>query len=82
MFARHADLVDTWLARMSLADKAGQMTQLDMSLVVNETACPVQLSPSRLADAIGQLRIGSLLNTPFSGSNRCGSTGWSAAEWR
>ena len=75
-------LVDSWLARMDVATKAGQMTQLDMSLVVDDTACPVTLSASKLRDVLGRLRVGSLLNTPFSGANRCNSTGWSASEWR
>ena len=53
-----------------------------MSLIVNDTGCPVSVDPLKLRDVLSRLRVGSLLNTPFSGANRCGSTGWSAAEWR
>ena len=74
--------VDDWIARMSVEDKAGQMTQLDISMVVRSGSCPVTLDPAKLADVLGRLRLGSLLNSPFSGGPVCGKTGWNASEWR
>jgi beta-glucosidase len=75
-------MIDALLGAMTLADKAGQMTQLDISMVVHDSDCPVRLDAAKLDDVIGRLRVGSLLNSPFSGGPRCNKTGWTASEWR
>ena len=74
-------LAEQWLARMPLEDRVGQMTQLDISLVLAE-GCPVRLNASRLQHTLQTQRLGSLLNTPFSGGARCGASGWTASQWR
>ena len=73
--------VADWLAHMSVADKVGQMTQLDISVVLAD-GCPVRLNSTKLRATLRTQRLGSILNTPFSGSARCGISGWSASQWR
>jgi beta-glucosidase len=69
------------LSGMSLEDKAGQMTQLDIDRVLAGD-CPVRVNTTRLRMMLKSQRFGSLFNTPFTGGRRCGSMGWTAAEWR
>ena len=76
-----ATRVDEWLAGMSVTDKCGQMTQLDISMIIAD-GCPVRIDAAKLSDVLGRLRVGSILNTPFSGGSRCNKTGWTADEWR
>ena len=71
-----------WLTRMSAADKIGQMTQLDISMVLAD-GCPLRIDDAKLRRQLRVHRLGSLLNSPFSGTDpRCGSSGWNASEWR
>ena len=71
-----------WLSRMSAADKIGQMTQLDISMVLAD-GCPLRIDDAKLRRQLRIHRLGSLLNSPFSGTEpRCGSSGWNATDWR
>ena len=71
-----------WLSRMSAADKIGQMTQLDISMVLAD-GCPLRIDDAKLRRQLRVHRLGSLLNSPFSGTDpRCGLSGWNATDWR
>mmetsp|Transcript_10558 Transcript_10558/g.26587 ORF Transcript_10558/g.26587 Transcript_10558/m.26587 type:complete len:999 (+) Transcript_10558:243-3239(+) len=68
------------LAKMSLAEKIGQMTQIDISLVMTDK----EIDMDKLRIWLGGKRVGSILNSPYSGRD-CdadGPTGLSAGEWR
>ncbi|CAM9120440.1 unnamed protein product, partial [Scytosiphon promiscuus] len=67
--------VETLLSKMTLEDKVGQMTQVDIGLFVDsETGV---LDEQKLTEFVTRYRIGSLFNTPFGRSG-----GWKASEWR
>lgn len=74
------DRVARMMAGMSLREKVGQMTQVDISVVMTDK----KLDPAKLADWLGNKRVGSILNSPYSGRdcNAAGPTGLSAPEWR
>ena len=70
--------VNNLLAKMSVADKAGEMTQLSIDMIsVGEPynlAEPHQLDTSKLRKIIVDLKVGSILN--------CGGHGYSRAHWQ
>ncbi|CAM9183615.1 unnamed protein product [Choristocarpus tenellus] len=68
--------VEHMLSKMTLEDKVGQMTQLDMSLFV--PASTGVLDEEKLQDWLTRFRVGSLFNTPYAGAP--GSL--TAQEWR
>ncbi|CAM9207445.1 unnamed protein product, partial [Sphacelaria rigidula] len=68
--------VEGLLSKMTIEDKVGQMTQLDLNVFVSpETG---ELDEQKLIEWMTKYRIGSLFNTPFAG--HAGS--WTATEWR
>src|SRR5512142_3236824 len=62
--------VDSIVARMTLEEKVGQMTQIDINQFVADPAHPVgpdgkvRLDPRKLREGIVQRHIGSILNVP------------------
>jgi beta-glucosidase-like glycosyl hydrolase len=75
-----ADEIESMIATMSLEEKVGQMTQVDISLVLTEK----KLDMAKLRYWLSSKKLGSILNSPYSGRD-CGSdglTGLSAVEWR
>ena len=76
-----ASTITSMLAEMSLEDKVGQMTQLDIAEVLAND-CPVRLDQIKLKDVLSSQRLGSFFNSPFTGGPRCGRSGWTASEWR
>ena len=81
LIAGHAQAqsIDSLLARMSLIEKVGQMTQIDLSVLVKGGYCnpvePLALDEAALATAFGKYRVGSVLNCA------CGSGSKSPATW-
>lgn len=75
-----ADALDSIVRAMSVADKVGQMTQVDISVMMTDGA----LDKRKLAYWLGEVRVGSILNSPLSGRDcaAAGPTGLSAHEWR
>ncbi|CAM9496692.1 unnamed protein product [Ectocarpus sp. 6 AP-2014] len=68
--------VENLLSKMTLEDKVGQMTQVDIGMFVDpETGV---LDEQRLTVFVTRYRIGSLFNTPFAGH----SGSWEASKWR
>src|SRR5437867_1278915 len=57
--ARHVhDLVD----RMTLEEKVGQMTQLEIGMVTDGKDADLQINPAKLRKAVVQYGVGSILN--------------------
>ena len=55
--------VDDLLARMTLEEKVGQMTQITLDVVADKSARPFLPDPAKLAEAVGTYGVGSVLNT-------------------
>ncbi|TYZ52676.1 hypothetical protein PybrP1_005270 [[Pythium] brassicae (nom. inval.)] len=72
--ARAKAIVDEF----STDDILGQMTQIDIVNVLNEDAT---LNEAKVRE-YARSRVGSLINSPFSGGPVRGKYGWTAAEWR
>ncbi|MGR8940956.1 MAG: glycoside hydrolase family 3 N-terminal domain-containing protein [Gammaproteobacteria bacterium] len=72
--------VDHLLARMTLEEKVGQMTQVDFSVigVAKERNGDERIDPARLEDAILRHHVGSIMNAPFTPNNQAQSV----ATWR
>lgn len=66
---------------MSLEEKVGQMTQIDVSMVTTDG----KLDKPKLRHWLRKYKIGSLLNSPYSGG-ACGDksvpAGWTPQDWR
>jgi hypothetical protein len=71
--------VETLLQSLSLKEKAGQMTQIDISALTNGE---LTLSDSSVAFWIKEQGVGSVLNSPFSSGGVQGKSGFNASEWR
>ena len=54
--------VETLLARMTLAEKVGQMTQLEIGMVSSGRDQTTQIDPAKLEKAVVQYGVGSILN--------------------
>ena len=54
--------IDTLIAGMTLEEKAGQMTQLDLMVVTRKGAEPIKLDPEKLREAVVTHKIGSFIN--------------------
>src|SRR3954466_10307047 len=50
------------LARMSLKEKIGQMTQLEIGMVTDGRDLDITINPEKLKKAIGEYGVGSILN--------------------
>lgn len=72
--------VDALIAQMSLEEKIGQMTQIDLGVIARGSICnlekPQSLDSQKLATAISKYHIGSVLNVG------CGSGAMSLERWR
>lgn len=54
--------VDALLAKMTLKQKVGQMTQFELGMVVNKDAFPQPIDPAKLREVIREHQVGSILN--------------------
>jgi len=54
--------VDSLLALMTLEEKVGQMTQLELGMVANTETFPQPIDPEKLRNVIQEHQVGSLLN--------------------
>ena len=72
--------LDQAVAGMSLEEKIGQMTQIDLGVIAVGEPCalkqPVSLDPQKLKTAIEKYHIGSILNVG------CGSGELKIEEWK
>jgi beta-glucosidase len=66
--------VDDLLARMTLEEKVGQMTQITLDVIVDKSSRPFLPDPEKLREAVGTWGIGSILNTV--------DEAYTAAEWQ
>ena len=71
--------IDSLIAKMSIEEKVGQMTQIDLGVVAEGGICnlkqPQRIDIAKLQEAIGKYKIGSILNVgcgsgTISGPNR------------
>jgi beta-glucosidase len=58
----NAPRVEALLRQMTLAEKIGQMTQLEIGMVTSGRDQTIQIDPAKLEKAVGQYGVGSLLN--------------------
>ncbi len=54
--------VEALVARMTLAEKVGQMTQLEIGMVTTGSNQTIQIDPAKLEKAVAQYGVGSILN--------------------
>src|SRR5258708_26929602 len=54
--------VDALIAKMTLEEKVGQMTEVTSDVVSKSNADPHQLDPVKLKEAIMKYHVGSILN--------------------
>ena len=54
--------VDALIAKMTLEEKVGQMTQVEIGVVSKSNVPNNQIDPAKLADAIMKYHVGSILN--------------------
>ena len=73
--------VDYLLNRMTIEQKIGQMTQIDISVFLN-SSIPGGVDYDKMSDWISEYHIGSILNSPFSMGTFQEEYGWDAATWR
>ena len=73
--------VEQIMNSMTLEEKIGQMNQIDISVFVDESI-PGLVNYTKLEEWIKTYKIGSLLNSPFSGGQVDGKVGWTSSEWR
>ncbi|ETW00493.1 hypothetical protein H310_07108 [Aphanomyces invadans] len=66
------------VANMTLTELVGQMTQVDISTILNSDRT---LNVTKV-EAMAKLHIGSYLNSPFAGGPVGSKAGWTATEWR
>jgi len=60
--AKFAPAVEKLLARMTLKEKIGQMTQLDISMVTDSADQDIRIAPDKLHKAVVEYGVGSILN--------------------
>lgn len=58
----HEKEIDRLLARMTLAEKVGQMTQLEIGMISNGKGQSLEIDPATLRKAVVQYGVGSILN--------------------
>lgn len=72
--------LDQIVAGMSIEEKVGQMTQIDLGVIAKGEPCalkqPVELDPEKLRVAIEKYHVGSILNVG------CGSGELNMEEWK
>src|SRR5205085_8409834 len=54
--------IEALLARMTLAEKVGQMTQLEIGMISTGRDQTIQIDPAKLEKAVVQYGVGSILN--------------------
>jgi beta-glucosidase len=54
--------IDALVARMTLEEKVGQMTQLEIGMVTTGSNQSIRIDPAKLEKAIGKYGVGSILN--------------------
>lgn len=73
-------VLDQIVAGMSIEEKVGQMTQIDLGVIANGEPCalkqPVELDPEKLRVAVEKYHVGSILNVG------CGSGELNLEEWK
>lgn len=78
----HSVNVDDLLATMTLEEKIGQMTQIDIAVFVN-ASIPGLINYTMVEEWIIKYKLGSILNSPFSfGPTEDGKVSWTPSEWR
>lgn len=79
---------DVWahVQRMTLEQRIGQMTQLNIDLIIAGNITTREqvstLNVTRLREFIRRFHVGSWLNSPLAGRTIAGYSGLDAAEWR
>ena len=58
----HTQKIEGLLKRMTLEEKVGQMTQLQIGMVANGHDQDIQIDPAKLEKAVGRYGVGSILN--------------------
>lgn len=58
----HTARIEELLARMSLEEKVGQMTQLEIGMVTTGQDQNIRIDPAKLEKAVGRYGVGSILN--------------------
>ena len=92
-FAFDEDVLEL-LSRMSLKQKVGQMTQIDVTMLVSFTgdcgsfhwedpsSCQPVLNRDRLEAWLRDYHVGSILNSPYGTGCIRDKCGWDVREWR
>lgn len=62
--ADHSKQIETLLAKMTLEEKVGQMTQLEIGQITEGTGADAKIDAAKLEKAIVQYKVGSILNVP------------------
>jgi beta-glucosidase len=57
-----ADAVEKLLGQMTLKEKIGQMTQLEIGMVTDGQGQSIRINPEKLHKAVGEYGVGSILN--------------------
>ena len=74
--------IEQLMASMSLEEKVGQMIQVDIGAMLNDTD-KSKIDFEKVRYWIENFKIGSILNSPFSGKEIVnGVSGYTAREWR
>jgi beta-glucosidase len=76
----HGADIEGLLSSMTLSEKVGQMTQIDISVFYDQNT--KEINYPKLKEWIDTYQIGSVLNSIFSGGKIGDKVGWSAADWR
>lgn len=76
----HAINIEELLDSLSLEEKVGQMTQLDLDMFVNNSSGEIDWV--NVTDWFNTYKFGSMFNSPFSNGQIDGKVGWNATEWR
>jgi beta-glucosidase len=58
----HSAAVEKLLSQMTLKEKVGQMTQLDIMMVTDGHNQEIRINPEKLRKAVGEYGVGSILN--------------------
>ena len=60
--SNYASAVEKLLGQMSLKEKIGQMTQLEIGMVTDGMGPEIRINPEKLHKAVGEYGVGSILN--------------------
>lgn len=76
----HGIDIDKLLDSMTLSEKVGQMTQIDIAVFYDSAT--QEINYKKLKQWIDTYQIGSVLNSIYSGGKIGDKVGWTAADWR